>query len=60
MSAKRGLWFVVLTIGFAMVVFGAMTNCAVAGRNAPAVTLPGPDCIGLCGAGGAGRPLWTR
>ncbi len=45
MSAKRGLWLAVLTIGFAMVVFGAMPNCAVAGRDAPAVTLPGPDCI---------------
>jgi hypothetical protein len=45
MSGKRGVRLAVLTIALAVAVFGSMPDCALAGRGAPAVTLPGPNCV---------------
>jgi hypothetical protein len=45
MSAKKGRFLAVLAVAFAIGMFGVIPERAFAGRDAPAVTLPGLDCV---------------
>ena len=52
----------VLAVALAATALGSVPNCALAARDAPAVTIAGPDCVwflmwmGVYPSGGTGGP----